>query len=323
MRGKLISVVLFWSFASGSPLMAHTGIYPRGDTSAWWIYWNADPLILANVFWISACYVAGFRWMRAQRGGTSPVRPWQSVSFAAGIFFLLLALISPIDAFAVELLSIHMVQHMLLMNLAAPLFVLGAPVRTMLWLLPPAARQSVGRWTRALERRGVPRYTLWQPLLLWVLYGAVLWVWHLPALYEAALLSPWIHDVQHLMFFGASCLFWRVMFDPIGRLRMSQGLAVVYLFTTSLHATLLGVFMALGPRLWYPTYADRAPAWGVPALADQQLAGYIMWMPACMAYAIVAAVLFARWLHEAADPAASTPTDVPQPGAAASSIHDQ
>lgn len=79
---------------------------------------------------------------------------------------------------------------------------------------------------------------------------------------------------------------------------MARGPAVVYLFLTSLHATVLGVFMALAPRLWYPTYAGRTEPWGVSALEDQQLAGYIMWMPACMAYAVIAAWLFATWLRE-------------------------
>jgi putative membrane protein len=279
------------------PWLAHAPA-AGGVAGPWWSWWNLDPLITANLVLLAGWYAGGYRALRAQRGGAAPVGRGHAAAFAAGLLVLALALLSPIDVLALELLSVHMVQHMLLMNLAAPLVVLGAPVRTMLWVLPPAWRQMPGRGRRRLETHGVPRYLLWQPLLLWITYAAVLWVWHLPRLYEAALHQPWVHDVQHLMFFGVSCLFWRVMFDPIGRLRLSRGLAVMYLFATSLHATLLGVFMALAPRLWYTTYAERTTAWGLAPIEDQQLAGYIMWMPACMAYAAVAAIIFGRWLHE-------------------------
>jgi putative membrane protein len=282
------------------PVFAHTGALPDPGRP-WWTHWNPDALIIANLFFLVACYVSGLRQMRSQRGPEAPVRPWQVVAFGAGIVCLIVALLSPVDVLAGELLWVHMVQHMTLMNLAAPLVVLGAPVRTILWALPPSARGRIGRWRQKFGRRGIPRYVFWQPVFLWTLYAFVLWVWHLPVLYEAALRYGWVHDAQHLIFFGASCLFWRVMFDPIGRLRLSQGGAVLYLFATSLHATMLGVFMALAPGVWYETYATRAPAWGLAALEDQQLAGYIMWMPACMIYALVAAIVFALWLREGAE----------------------
>lgn len=288
------------TLALASPLFAHTGALPDPGRP-WWTHWNPDALIIANLFFFVACYVSGIRHMRAQRGADAPVRPLQVWAFGAGIGCLIVALLSPVDVLAGELLWVHMVQHMTLMNLAAPLVVLGAPARTILWAFPPSVRGRIGRWRQLAERRGIPRYMFWQPLFLWALYAFVLWVWHLPVLYEAALRHAWVHDVQHLIFFGASCLFWRVMFDPIGRLRLSQGGAVLYLFATSLHATMLGVFMALAPRVWYETYATRAPAWGMAALQDQQLAGYIMWMPACMIYALVAAIVFAKWLQEGAD----------------------
>jgi putative membrane protein len=304
-RWKKAGLVILTSI-SVPPLGAHSG--PSPDPSVpWWTLWHADALIVANLFLLSACYIAGWRQLRAQRGTDAPVRPIQALAFAAGIGFLIIALLSPVDGLAGELLWVHMVQHMVLMNLAAPLIVLGAPVRTILWAFPPSARQSFGCWRQQLGQHGFPRYLLWQPVMLWALYAGVLWIWHLPALYEAALRHAWVHDGQHLVFFGASCLFWRVLFDPIGRLRLSQGGAVLYLFATSLHATMLGVFMALAPSVWYDTYSSRAPAWGLEALQDQQLAGYIMWMPACMIYALVAAIVFARWLHAGADDESAGP----------------
>lgn len=303
---KHLRLVVFATLAvvAAPPLFAHTGARPAGGDAPWWTLWSADPLVIGSLGWLAAVYAAGYRLLRGQRGAASPVRPVHAAAFAAGLGALAIALLSPVDALALELLWVHMVQHMVLMNLAAPLFVLGAPVRTMMWLLPPGGRQWFGRGKRRLVRHGVPRYLLWQPVLLWIVYAAVLWTWHLPRFYEAALDSELVHDLQHVMFFAVSCLFWRVLFDPIGRLRMSRTLAVMYLFATSLHATLLGVFMALAPRLWYGTYSDRTSAWGLAPLEDQQLAGYIMWMPACMMYALIAAIVFARWLGEEDGPPA-------------------
>ncbi len=289
------------SFLAVAILSGATTAWAHGAPAAleapWWTQWDLDPLIMINLTALAALYAWGLRRLRAQRAGHPPVSRRHVAAFAAAMVFLVIALLSPVARLAGELLWVHMVQHMVLMNLAAPLFVLGAPGRVLLWVLNPAERAAIGRAWQTLTKRGVPRYLFWQPVSLWVLYAVVLWVWHLPRFYEAALRSAVVHDLQHLMFFGASALFWRVLFDPIGRLRMAHAPAVLYLFLTSLHATVLGVFMALAPRLWYPTYAGRTEPWGVSALEDQQLAGYIMWMPACMAYAIIAAVLFASWLR--------------------------
>lgn len=290
---KLRSTLLFAFPASA---WAH-GVAVSPD-AIWWTQWNLDPVVLLNLGALGFTYAYGLRRLRSARAESAGVGARQAWAFAAALAFLLVALVSPVDAFAGDLLWVHMVQHMIIMNLAAPLFVFGAPGRVLLWCLAPAERATVGRARKALFRRGVPRYLFWQPVTLWVLYALVLWIWHLPALYEAALRHQIIHDLQHLMFFITSCLFWRVLFDPIGRLRMARAPAVLYLFLTSLHATVLGVFMALAPRLWYPTYAGRTEPWGLVALEDQQLAGYIMWMPACMAYAVIAAWLFASWLNE-------------------------
>ncbi len=288
------------------------GPHAPDPSARWWTLWNVDPWIIINLVALSALYAGGYARMRAQRAERPTIMRRQAGLFWAGVAFLILALLSPIDVLASELLWVHMVQHMVLMNLAAPLVVMGAPMRIMIWSLPPEYRQLAGRWRQALGEQGVPRYLLWQPIVLWCLYALVLWTWHLPSLYEAALRSEIVHDLQHLMFFAVSCLFWRVLFDPIGRLRLSRGAAVVYLFLTSLHATVLGVFMALAPSLWYPTYAGRTEPWGLKALEDQQFAGYIMWMPACMVYAVIAAVLFVRWIGEA-DPRSATTALAPQP----------
>ncbi len=262
--------------------------------------WRPDPLIAFNLAALAAGYGLGLARLWRRAGAGVGVSRAQAGAFAAGLLTLVVALLSPVDRLSDELQWVHMVQHMLLMNVAAPLIVAGAPLRVGLWALPLGRRR---RWGGALSRLDGWRpggYLLGQAALTWALYAATLWAWHLPRFYEAALRAPLLHDAQHLMFFAASAAFWRALLDPLRRLTLSPALAVVYLFATSLHATLLGVFMALSPAAWYPIYAPRVLAWDLTLLEDQQLAGLIMWMPACLIYAVVAAVVLGLWLRDEA-----------------------
>ena len=184
-----------------------------------------------------------------------------------------------------------MVQHMLLMVVAAPLFVLGSPGMVLTWGLDAKLAAADARWRRWLNADVLRR-----PLLPWMLYAAALWIWHLPVAYQAALVDPLVHDAQHLSFFAAACLYWRVLLDPLRRRRLHPLAAVVALFTTSLHAMLLGVFMALIAHSLVRGLRLRTAAWGLTPLEDQQLAGLIMWMPACLVYPAVAAAVIGNWL---------------------------
>lgn len=296
------AVVLAFALALGNGTQttwAHGGSHgpPHGGEQGW-NQWNWDPLVLSCVALVAGVYALGLYrlWSRTGVGGGIGRR--HALAYAAGVFALIIALLSPVDVLSDELSWMHMIQHMVLMNVAAPLMVLGAPALVALWALPLPWRHRLGRWQRGRPSHGPRWYFLWQPLLLWTLYAGSMWIWHVPQLYNAALHNEAIHHFQHLTFFIASCLFWRVLLDPISRLRLSRGLGVVYLFATTLHATLLGVFMALAPSVWYPFYEGRTLPWGVTALEDQQLAGLIMWMPACMVYAAAAAIIFGLWLNE-------------------------
>jgi putative membrane protein len=253
----------------------------------WWAGWNLDPTLLLNVAFIAYLYQRGVE--RLWRAGIGRgVAWWQVACFAAGILTLLGALASPLDALSGELSAAHMVQHMLVMNLAMPLLVLGSPALVLLHGVPAAYRKPLGR---ALNRLDPPA-----PVVPWLLYATALWVWHLPPLYEAALRHSVVHDAQHATFAVAAFMFWRATLAPNTTRRLGPALAVAYLFTTSIHATVLGVFMTLAPYPWYPTYEGRTDPWGLTALEDQQLAGLIMWMPACLAYAVAAAGVVAAWL---------------------------
>jgi len=279
------------AYAHGPPRPPHEG--------PWWTAWNlAQPLVMTNLSLVAVLYAFGlFRlWSRAGVGKSISKR--RAGCFAAGMIFLYLALVSPIDVFSDELSWMHMIQHMILIGVAAPLLVMGSPFLVALQAFPLSWRRKGGRVMRQVQSWKPARYLLWQPLLMWLLFAFTLWIWHLPRLYEATLYDDLFHDFQHFSFVLVSCLFWRVLLDPVSRLRLGRGLGILYLFLTSLHATLLGVFMTLAPKVWYPFYESRAPRWKLTALEDQQVAGLIMWMPACMIYALVTAVLLGLWLRE-------------------------
>src|SRR5690606_3995771 len=140
---------------------------------------------------------------------------------------LFLALATPLDPLGGSLFSAHMVQHELLMLLAAPLLVLGAPMVAFLWALPRAWRRPLGRWARRRSVRAA-WHAIPHPLVAWGLHAAAIWIWHAPRLYEATLTSDLIHALQHLSFFGTALLFWWPVLHPNPHRRLGQGLAVLY-----------------------------------------------------------------------------------------------
>lgn len=135
------------------------------------------------------------------------------------------------------------------------------------------------------------------PLVILLLHALVLWLWHVPALFEAALRNEWIHAVQHVTFFATAFVFWWAIVR--GRYgRGGYGLAAAFVFATAMHTSILGALLTVASRLWYPLYAVRGEAWGVNVIEDQELAGLIMWVPAGVLLALLALGLFAAWLGE-------------------------
>lgn len=267
----------------------------RAEPAAWWRAWNGDLLILLSLGLLAWLYGRGLVRLGSKAGVRHKIRAWQAASLFGALGVVLLALLSPLDALSEELSSLHMVQHMLLTTLAAPLFVLGSPTYVLAWGLPEW-RRGWGSSFVTFVLRLPQEPLLWQPIFVWALFAGTLWAWHHPVLYQAALRDPVVHDAQHLSFFVGAYLFWRVCLDPLSGRRLCPAGAVPYLFATALHASALGVFLALSPRAWYGDYAARTGAWGLTPLQDQQLAGLIMWVPACLIYPAVAAVLFGTWL---------------------------
>lgn len=268
-----------------------------GDLSAPanWSDWNSDPVLAANLALGAWLYFVGSRRLRERS------RTWRSASGARVAAFglawatLILALQSPLDAMSEQLASAHMVQHMLVMTIAAPALVMSEPGRVWGAVFSPRLERSVAR---GFGRLAALRRASRNPYFAFALYGAATWVWHWPWLYQAALARPAVHDLQHLTFFGAAFLFWRVLIDPVRQRRVVPYLAIVLLFVTTLHTTVLGVAMTLAPHPWYADYFGRTEMWGWTPLEDQRLAGLIMWMPACVPYLLAALSLLAGVLTE-------------------------
>jgi len=182
-----------------------------------------------------------------------------------------------------------MIEHELLMVVAAPLLVLARPGGAMMWALPARWRGPIGgigrtRWFSATWR------FLTDPLVATVLHAVALWAWHMPALYNAVLTDGFAHWLQHLSFFITALLFWWSLLQGRARAR-GYGAAVFYLFATALHTALLGVLLTVSKGLWYPGQGAFAASFGLTPLEDQQFAGLVMWVPAGLVYAGVALAL--------------------------------
>ncbi|CAB3676520.1 cytochrome c oxidase assembly protein [Paraburkholderia rhynchosiae] len=256
--------------------------------------WTFEPWVVALLILSLALYVAGYRRLcsRSRRGRAIRVR--RLSAFVLGWLTLVAALDSPLDALSAALFSAHMVQHELMMLVAAPLLVLGRPLAVWLWAFRPASRHAIAAAVRTPALRGLWR-SLCAPAVAWLLHAAALWAWHMPRLFEAALASPVIHTLQHASFLLSALLFWWVVFGE-GTRRDQSGYAMLSLFTTMVHTGALGALLTLAPGLWYPAYIEPTSALGFDPLQDQQLGGLVMWVPGGLAYLIAALATGARWL---------------------------
>lgn len=234
-------------------------------------------------------------WRRAGTGRGVPV--WRALAFAAGLQVLGAALLG-LDHAAHDSFAWHMAQHLLLILGAAPLLVLGAPLYVALWAAPLRWRRAGAQaWARRPALRAAWR-RLTHPVAVWVLATAVFWGWHVPTLYEAAADNSALHALEHLGFLVTNGLFWWALLAPHGRRRLSPGAGVVFLFTTALQGSLLGALLTFARTPLYPGYAQRALARGQGALADQQLAGLVMWVPSGVVYVALSALFFIQWLRD-------------------------
>ncbi len=276
--------------------LAHEGLplAPHDLPSAW----NWDPLMLLGLALGTMVYARGLWVLWARAGTGAGVGRWQAASFAAGVYALFVALVSPLDALSHALFSAHMAQHMVLILVAAPLLVYGAPLLPALWALPRQQRVAAGHWWNGAKSVRALWRLLTQPLVVWVLFALTLWVWHLPRLYQTAVASSAVHFLEHSSMLATASLFWWLVIQPVGRRRLNYGGAILLVFTTSVQSTVLGALITFAPRPLYPIYEASVSAWNLTLLKDQQLAGLIMRTPGGFIFLFAAGALFLLWLQE-------------------------
>jgi putative membrane protein len=210
-----------------------------------------------------------------------------------------IALVSPLHPLGRELFSLHIAQHEVLILLAAPLIVLGRPGIGLTWSIPVKAHRLIAGFTTSKVWKSVSR-TLARPVVTCAILAVALWVWHVPALFQATLANRTVHAAQHLSLFLSAALFWWSLFQ-VKRGPATYGVGVLYLFITSIHSGILSALIAFADSAWYPVYGNTTQSWGLTPLEDQQLGGLIMWIPAALVYLFAAIVFVIGWLRESGD----------------------
>ncbi|MEO7336512.1 MAG: cytochrome c oxidase assembly protein [Caldimonas sp.] len=258
------------------------------------MHWSFDPLVVACLGLSIALYAGGLARLWRRAGWGHGAVPASVASFAGGWLALALALLSPLDELSEQLFSAHMVQHEVMMLIAAPLLVLGRPLAVWTWAFPLSTRRALGALFRHAAWR-VPWRAATRPLGAWTIHALALWLWHVPRWFDAALESDGVHALQHTSFLVGALLFWWSILG-VAR-RADRGAVLLSLFTTMAHTGALGALMMLSTQPWYAPYLQTAPTFGLDALQDQQLGGVVMWVPAGFVYIACGLVLASRWLR--------------------------
>ncbi|MDP2326605.1 MAG: cytochrome c oxidase assembly protein [Dehalococcoidia bacterium] len=270
--------------------VAHGAII-EGD---WWLAWSYDPGLLILAGLMVACYLRGLRrW---------PVRThshpwWRTALFLAGMATLVLAVESPIDRLGEHHFTLHMVQHELLMMVAVPLILLGAPTTPMLRGLPRWLRDALVRPVAASPAAHRVGRVLTHPAVGISAISVVMWFWHLaPGWYERALLDARIHELEHASFLGAGMLFWWNVIDPHPlRSRIPHLARIFYVFAGAVPKDALAATIVFSEGMLYPSYLTAAPIFPLTWQQDQALGGLIMWIGGDAVHVIAVIAIFLVW----------------------------
>lgn len=282
----------------------------RAALSSW--SWRLEvilPLILLGVL-----FVVGWSRVRARGQGTgrhSLGASWRPVSYIAGLAVIGLALLSPLDVLVQQLFFTHMIQHLLLIMVAPFLLLLPNPLPFLLWGLPARLRLTVGEVIHSvIHRRSiVGRGLRWlsSPVVIWFLFVGTVVGWHDPSLYNAALRSEWVHDLEHVTMFAVGMLFWWTVTGAGPRLHknLSPVAKIAFILAVIPPNMALGIVLAFSQQPIYDFYSDAPRLWGISALDDQRISGVIMWIPGNMMYFLAAlAIIFMILSGEGRKPAA-------------------
>jgi putative membrane protein len=292
--GPLVGAGAIVWLATAATAAAHGPVPAEPPSPASLLFgWTFEPLPTLGIAVAAIWWSWAVRRVNALHPG-NPVPVRRSVAFAAGLTALAFALLSGIDRYDTTLFSVHMVQHVLLTLVAAPLIVLAAPITLVLRLVAPATRR---RWILPILHARLTR-ALAFPVVAWVIFAGVMWVSHFSPLFDAALEDPLTHDLEHALFLGSALLFWwpAVALDP-APWRMPHPARVMYVFLQMTQNTLLAVVLLNVGAVLYPHYATLVRTWGPSALEDQGTAAGIMWLAGDAIFLAAILALVAGWMR--------------------------
>ena len=261
------------------------------DPSSVWSTWNFQPLQTAP-----ALIALGWYGFGLYATGIRAVSRARAAAFVAGVVIALGAVVSPLHSAGDARFSIHMIQHQVLMLVAAPLIVLGRPALVMALALPMRLRG----WGWAAGRTRPVAWmlrVLRNPLVILLMYAAVLWIWHLPGLYDAAVRSSAAHAAEHITFLGVALAFWSGVLRTGPRRRISYVPSMSLVIGAMMLVGWLAAVLTFG-KIDYPIYVQRAALLHIDPMLDQELAGTIMWVPMTLVSFGVFAALFVHWFRE-------------------------
>jgi cytochrome c oxidase assembly factor CtaG len=277
-------------------MLAHQVVSPSDLAGSW----TFEPALLATLALAALVHGRGRARLGRRIAHTREKR--RAVAFYGGLAVLAAALMSPLDALASALFSGHMAQHLLLMIVAAPLLVYAKPTAALVAGLPAGGRDMVRRTgLRGPNAQSGLRGTadaLANPVVVWIIGTLALWAWHMPALYEAALAHEPVHVLEHASFLGAAALFWSAVFASGTRRGLPRPVAIVLVFASGVQGSALGAVLLFASTPLYAMHGEGARVWDVSPLADQQLAGALMWAPPSLMYIVVMGWLLVRWFDE-------------------------
>ena len=267
------------------------------DFQAFISQWSFSFFVLISLGAVLVVYFWGTRRLslRSNRKSSGKIKKW---AFGGSLAALLVALISPVDVYSNDLFFVHMIQHLLLVMVAAPLIRIASPMAEYLWGLPEAIRGPIGNM---LAKKGLIRvflYGVTTPLVAWILFAIVMWVWHVPEIYDMALKSKGLHNFEHItMFFVGIVFWWPVLGSPVLFRQLAFPLRFLYLFLALMQNVILAAILTYTDTAIYRFYVDSPLHWGISSTTDQQLGGVIMWIIGSMMFAGVTIVLLYMWLE--------------------------
>ncbi|MEY3013655.1 MAG: hypothetical protein RIT45_2390 [Pseudomonadota bacterium] len=268
---------------SGLPQLKQRADYWVATRSDW-LFWDFHPSILVGIIVLTVLYTLGIRRWNVENGAEIPIDPRRARWYYASMVLLWFSLDGPLHHLADELLfSAHMVQHLLLQLVWAPMFVFGLQPFMVRRLLPEGPLRRLF-------------YKVTRPVPAFLIYNGMIWLWHLPALYNLALFEHEWHIVEHLAFMATAVVFWWPLLSPAPEVpRPAFSSQLVYVFANMVAMKSLGIIISLQEDVLYTFYLKVPRVFGLTPLADQQIGGLMMWLPGGLLLWGGLGYVFAQW----------------------------